>query len=501
MTKFYITTSIPYVNAKPHIGHALEVVQADVIARYKKIEGNSVYLTTGTDENSLKNVLASEKLGMRTSDFCAVNSSLFKELDDKAGLSYNVFVRTSVDKDHAKVAAILWNACSVNGDIYKKKYRGLYCIGCELFYTENELVDGLCPEHRTKPELVEEENYFFRLSKYQDRLIRLLESGEVKIIPETRLSEILNFVKSGLEDFSISRSVKRSHGWGIPVPEDDTQIMYVWFDALGSYLTGAGLPSDGQKFKKLWPADMHVIGKGIVRFHAVYWLAMLTSAKFALPKSIFVHGYVTVNGQKMSKSIGNVIDPVAMIDKYGADPIRYYLMKEISTFQDGDFSEKTLKEVINNELVGNVGNFVNRTLSFIHTKFGGKLDEQKLAEGALLMTDIHSLVDDAKRMLDRSQLNFALLKILEVSSKGNKYFQDNEPWKLVKEDERAAKEVLFVCANICRILGILSYPYMPSTSEKLLSYFKEKPSKFEAAKTLTKRFEIGSPKILFSKVE
>ena len=255
------------------------------------------------------------------------------------------------------------------------------------------------------------------------------------------------------------------------------------------------------RFKTLWPADMHVIGKGIVRFHAVYWPAMLKSAGLALPKSIFIHGYLTVEGQKMSKTIGNVIDPILMLEKYGADPIRYYLMKEISTFQDGDFSEKTLRDVINNELVGNLGNFVNRTLTFIHTKFGGKLEEQKLEEGRLLMEEVYKLVDDAEKMLDMGQLNFAILKILEISSMGNKYFQNNEPWKLIKEDERAAREVLFVCVNVCRVLGILLYPYMPSTSETLLTYFEEKPSGFQNAKKLIKRFEVSAPKLLFSKVE
>ncbi len=501
MPKFYITTSIPYVNARPHIGHALEFVQADVISRYRKIEGQEVFLTTGTDENSLKNVLAAEKIGMKTPEFCAENSEVFRDLMDKLSMSYDAFVRTSADPNHRKVAEFLWNSCNKSGDIYKKKYRGLYCVGCELFYTENELENGLCPEHKTKPELVEEENYFFRLSKYQDELVGLLESEEMRIIPDTRKSEVLNFIKSGLDDFSISRSIKRSHGWGIPVPDDPSQIIYVWFDALGSYLTGAGLLSDEGRFKKLWPADMHVIGKGIVRFHAVYWPAMLKSAGVALPKSIFIHGYLTVEGQKMSKTIGNVIDPISMLEKYGADPMRYYLMKEISTFQDGDFSEKTLRDVINNELVGNLGNFVNRTLTFIHSKFGGKLEEQELEEGRLFMDIVYGLVDEAREMLEKGQLNFAILKILEISSMGNKYFQDNEPWKLIKEDEGAAREVLFVCANVCRVLGILLYPYMPSTSATLLAYFEEKPSGFQNTKKLVKRFEVGAPKILFSKVE
>ncbi len=498
MQKFYITTAIPYVNAKPHIGHALEYVQADVIARYRKISGDGVYLATGTDENSLKNVLAAEKAGIKTSEFCAANSELFRTLMDRIGMSYDAFIKTSSDPDHRKVAEALWNACSKNGDIYKKKYSGLYCVGCELFYKEGELENGLCPEHHTKPEIVEEENYFFRLSRYGDRLLKELAGG-IAIIPDSRKLEITNFIKEGLEDFSVSRSEKRARGWGIPVPGDTSQVMYVWFDALGYYLTAAGFVSDAKRFERTWPPDMQAIGKGVVRFHAVYWPAMLMSAGIALPKSIFIHGYVTVDGQKMSKSLGNVVDPVAMLDKYGMDPVRYYLIRGVSTFQDGDFSERLLKDAINNELVGNLGNFVNRTLTFISSRLGGKLEEQEIDDGRLLLDEVYGAVEEIKRLLDQNQLNFAALKMMEISSMGNKYFQENEPWKLLKEDAGTAKEVIFVCANICRILGILAYPFMPETSQSILGYFGEKPGPFDGAKTLVKEFDIGSPKILFKK--
>lgn len=502
MPKFYITTSIPYVNARPHIGHALEFVQTDVIARHRKLMGDSVLVTTGTDENSLKSALAAEKLAKTAAELCADNSAAFKEFADIIGLEYGSFVRTSIDPNHRKVADFLWKACSDNQDVYKKRYGGLYCVGCELFYTENELEGGLCPEHKTKPEFVEEENYFFRLSKYQDRLLKLIESDQVRIIPDFRKTEVLNFIKSGLDDFSISRSINRSHGWGLRVPGDESQVMYVWFDALGTYLTGAGFVSDEGKFKKYWPADMHVIGKGILRFHAVYWLAMLMSAGIELPRSILVHGYVTVDGQKMSKSIGNVVDPIGLVSKYGADPVRYYLMKEISTFQDGDFSEAKLKDVINNELVGNVGNFVNRTFVFISSKLGGRIEEQELREGALLIKEVHALVDSAEKFLSEGQLNFAVLKMLEISSMGNRYFQENEPWKLIKEgDRKAAEEVLFVCANIARILGIVLYPYVPSASKRLLAQMGERPESFGEAKRIVKRFEIKETELLFSKVE
>ena len=503
MTKFYITTAIPYVNAKPHVGHAIEFVQADVMARYRKLRGYDVFMTTGTDENSLTNVLAAEKAGMGVEEFCAMNSGAFRKLADGIGLSYDSFVRTAVDRDHARVAALLWEKCSRNGDIYRKVYRGLYCVRCELYYTESELQGGLCPDHGIRPELVEEDNYFFRLSAYQDRLAGLIESGRLKVTPEAKRNEVLSFIKSGLEDFSVSRSVKRAHGWGIPVPGDSTQIMYVWFDALGTYLTGAGMPSDMDRFSRLWPADVHVIGKGILRFHAVYWPAMLISAGLELPSEIFVHGYVTVGGQKMSKSIGNVVDPEAMIGRYGADPLRYYLMKDISTFEDGDFSEKALKNAINSELVGNLGNFVNRTLSFIYDKLAGEVSGQELGSGRLVMDKVHSLSKETWALLDGGQLNAALLRIMEVSSIGNKYFQESEPWRLLKEgDGRAVNEILLVCANMCRTLAVLSWPYMPSASERLLSLLGQggMPAAGDAT-ALLHGLTVGKPSILFSKVE
>ncbi len=502
MTKFYITTAIPYVNARPHIGHAIEFVEADVIARYRKMRGDDVFLTTGTDENSLTNVLAAEKAGVDVGEFCALNSGAFRKLADSIGLSYDSFVRTAIDNDHAKVAALLWGRCSKSGDIYRKVYSGLYCVRCELYYTDNELVEGLCPEHRTKPELVEEDNYFFRLSAYQDRLLGLIESDRLKVVPESKKNEVISFVKAGLDDFSVSRSVDRAHGWGIAVPADSSQIMYVWFDALGTYLTGAGLPSDMERFRKLWPADMHVIGKGILRFHAVYWPAMLLSAGFELPKEVFVHGYVTADGQKMSKSIGNVVDPQVMLSRYGADALRYYLMKGISTFEDGDFSEKALRDAINNELVGNLGNFVNRTLSFIYDRLAGEVAGQELGEGKLVMEKVHALAREAAALLDEGQLNQALLRIMEISSVGNKYFQENEPWRLLKEgDSGAVNGILLVCANICRTLGILIWPYMPSASEKLLAYIGQERRELKYATELLHGFSVGKPVILFNKVE
>ena len=371
--KFYITTAIPYVNANPHLGHALEFVQTDVIARYQKLLGKDAFLTTGADENSLKNVQAAEEAGITTQELCNKNAEIFKELALKLGLSFNSFLRSSIKKDHWPGVHKLWELCKKSGDIYEKKYKGLYCVGCEAFYADNELVNGLCPEHKKKPEVVEEENYFFRLSKYQKRIEKLIETGELRIVPETRKNEVLSFVKRGLEDFSVSRSKERAKGWGVPVPDDDSQIIYVWFDALNIYQTAIGFGTNEKLYKKWWPADLHVIGKGIIRFHAVYWPAILLSAGLQLPKSILVHGYITIEGHKMSKSLGNIVNPSDLLKKYSADALRYFLIKEIHVANDGDFSEKALVSRINGELVGDLGNLIYRVLSLAE-KFKGKIE-------------------------------------------------------------------------------------------------------------------------------
>src|SRR3972149_298201 len=336
--RFYVTTAIPYVNAAPHIGFALEIVQADAIARYHRLIGDDTFFLTGTDENGLKNVQSAEKSGIPVQKFVGQNSQRFEDLRGALNLSFDDFIRTTEER-HILGAQKLWQACDP-GDIYKNKYRGLYCVGCEQFYTEKELVDGKCPEHGTVPETVEEENYFFKLSKYQNRLEKLIESNELGIVPESRRNEILSFIKGGLEDFSISRSKARAKGWGIPVPGDKNQVIYVWFDALSNYINALGYADDGEKFKKYWLENekrTHVIGKGIIRFHAVYWPAMLLSAGIPLPTEIFVHGYLTVDGQKISKSLDNAtasggapqaagaIDTLALADKNGTDHVPYFL--------------------------------------------------------------------------------------------------------------------------------------------------------------------------------
>lgn len=503
MEKFYLTTAIPYVNAAPHLGHVLEFIQTDVIARYQKSRGREVALVTGADENSLKNVHAAEKQGITVAELCARNSTVFREMANKVGLSFTTFRRTSDKETHWPGVQRLWNLCGKAGDIYSKKYRGLYCVGCEAFYEEDELTDGICPEHRTKPEVVEEENYFFRLSKYQDKLEKMIERDELKIVPETRKNEILSFIKGGLKDFSISRSVARAKGWGVPVPNDPKQIEYVWFDALGTYITGIGYGTDEKTFQRFWPADVHVIGKGILRFHAVYWPAMLLSAGLELPKMVFVHGYITVEGQKMSKSLGNIIDPFHIIQKYGVDPLRYCLLGEVPTFEDGDFSEKVLMETNNNELLANLGNLVNRTLVFVKNNFEGKVPGGALndADRAFIKGQ-EKLRQEITGDLEKVKLKDALNRIMTLSKNANRYFQDNKPWESVKTDKARAGAVIGVLVSQVKDLSILVEPYLPATAAAMAKQLNMEQAKWDDLGTpLPPGHGIGQPSPLFRKIE
>ena len=326
----YVTTAIPYVNATPHIGFALEVIQADTLARFYRASGNRVRLLAGTDENSIKNVHAAEIEGISVLQLVERNAASFRALQQHLHLSYDDFIRTSSDPRHRPGAERLWKACADSGDIYKKAYHGLYCQGCEQFYKLGELTDGRCPEHETALEIVEEENWFFRLSRYEDRLRELYNRDEIEILPETRRNEVLAWIERGLEDFSISRSATRARGWGIPVPGDQDQVMYVWFDALANYITALGYATNDDLFSEYWEGNTsreHIIGKGITRFHAVYWPAILKSAGQNLPTRILVHGYVTVDGRKISKSSGNAVDPVPLAAEFGTDALRYYLLR------------------------------------------------------------------------------------------------------------------------------------------------------------------------------
>lgn len=455
-SKFYITTAIPYVNGKPHIGHALEYFQADTIRNYHKLLGEDTLLLSGADENALKNVQAAEKEGIPIQDFLDKNSQIFKDAFEKLGVSLDVFERGSDRTSHFPGVQKLWELCTQNGDIYKKSYTGLYCIGCESFKTEKELVDGKCPEHLTIPEKIEEENYFFALSKYQDKLLKLIESNTLQIVPENKKNEIVSFIKQGLEDFSVSRSKERAQGVGVPVPGDDNQVMYVWFDALAIYITGVGYGTDEEKFKKYWPADVHIIGKDINRFHTVYWPAMLLSAGLEIPKTILIHGFIQSGGQKMSKSLGNVIDPFEISEKYGLEPFRYFLLSQIPTDDDGDFTEERFKEVYNADLANGIGNLAARV---------AKLCENNNLEAP---TPPNSFDPEMEDLLNEYKFSNALEHIWNEIREADKFVNETKPW------EQTGKELTQILTTLVEKIQHIAYnlqPFLPVTSEKILKQF------------------------------
>lgn len=460
MAKFYITTAIPYVNAKPHIGHALEFVQADVIARYHKLQNDDVLFLSGSDDNALKNVQAAEKENIPIQQFVDKNSKLFADLAQRLNVHFDIFQKGSDTKHHLS-SQRLWELCYKNGDIYKKEYTGLYCIGCELFYTESELdKNGECLEHPGKKlEEVSEENYFFKLSKYQAQLEKLITSGELGIVPSYRKNEMFEFLKRGLLDISISRSNERAKNWGVDVPNDPTQKIYVWFDALNIYQSGIGFGTDEEKYSKWWPADLHVIGKGIFRFHAIYWPAFLLSAGLKLPKKIFVHEYITVNGQKMSKTIGNVIDPIPLIEKYGADALRYYLLAKISPFSDGDFTESKLKETYNSDLANGLGNLAARLAGLAkNLKLETQSNNSELKIGRKV-----------QKHIENYQFHLALEEIWDQIRKINVLINTVEVWKLSDQDRKTVLESL---VKPVRQIAVNLKPFLPQTADKIEKQFK-----------------------------
>ena len=456
MNKFYITNAIPYVNAPPHVGHALEFVQSDTIARYHRLRGEDVLLLCGGDENALKNVQAAEETGVPVQEFVDQNSLLFQKLAERLNVKFNVFQKGSSEQ-HYKSSQKLWELCKSAGDIYKKEYRGLYCVGCEQFYESEELnKNGECFEHPgRKLGKVAEENYFFKLSKYQNQLERVLEKDELKIIPEFRKTEILNFLKQGLKDISISRSNERAKNWGVPIPGDDSQRMYVWFDALNIYRSGI----ENRKDSAWWPADLHVIGKGIVRFHAIYWPAFLISAGLSLPKSLFVHGYLTVDGQKMSKTVGNVVDPSELIDKYGADALRYYFLSQIPPTSDGDFSESRFREVYNADLANGIGNLVARVAALCEKSNTNMPSTYKV------------WCADVDKAFEEYKFNEGLQGIWKLISEADQKINIVEPWKI------SGEELSKVLKDLAKRVQEIAYnlrPFLPETSDKILKQFSGK---------------------------
>jgi methionyl-tRNA synthetase len=461
---YHITTAIPYINGQPHIGHVLEWYQADVIARYQKLLGKDVSFVSGSDENSLKNVQAAEKAGIDTQEWLDSYAKIFEDAYQFFGIELTNFRRGSDQEKHWPGVQELWKKCLASGDIYKKQYKGLYCVGCESFYTEDDLVDGNCPEHFKPPEVVEEENYFFKLSKYQNKIQKLIESNTLKIVSDQFKNEMLGFIKAGLEDFSVSRSVDRARGIGVPVPDDDSQVMYVWFDALAIYMTGIGYGYDQELWKKYWPADLHVIGKGINRFHSVYWIGMLLSAEIPTPKAISVHGYITADGKKMGKSLGNVIDPFELVEKYGLEPVRYFLLKHIPTHSDGDFSYTQFEETYTADLANGLGNLCSRV---------AKMCEQSNFENKFAQQDNQIKTFNPKYadlLSDQFELTEAILWTMNHVSDEDKYLADQKPW--TKSGAEQAKILEHAVQHIL-ITAFHLRPFLPETADKILTHFTQ----------------------------
>ena len=468
-SRFYITTAISYPNGAPHIGHAYEIIATDVIARFKRLDGHDVYFLTGTDEHGLKMLQTARQEGLSTPDFAKRNSARFAEMAVALNCSNNDFIRTTEERHHRASQAI-WKRMADAGDIYKDRYAGWYSVRDEAYYDEGETTvrDGVRYGLQGTPvEWVEEESYFFRLSAYQDRLLALYEANPEFIGPRERRNEVVSFVKSGLSDLSISRT---TFDWGVKVPDDPEHVMYVWVDALTNYITAVGFPDEAAPLWRFWPADLHVIGKDIVRFHTVYWPAFLMSAKIALPKRVFAHGFLFNRGEKMSKSLGNVVDPFTLTAHYGVDQVRYFFMREVSFGQDGTYSHEAIVNRINSDLANDVGNLAQRSLSMI-----GRYGDGVVPKPGTFGSEDNTMLAAADRLLERCRaemsqqaIHLVLTAIWQVIADANRYFASQEPWALRKSDPQRMATVLYVAAEVVRQVAILLQPVMPVSAARML---------------------------------
>ncbi len=466
MDKFYITTSIVYTNGPPHVGFAIELVQADVIARFNRKKGKQVFFLTGTDEHGLKIEKKAKEEGESPQKFVDGITSEYKELLKSLNISNNSFIRTTDQKRHWPSVRKIWEKLKDNGDIYKKEYRGFYCTGCEAFLRKKDLENDKCLYHDCVPEEIKEENYFFRLSRYQEKIKEAITTEKVRIIPQERKRETLSFIEEGLEDISISRS-KETLQWGIPVPGDESQVLYVWLDALSNYISALNYAEEGEDFKKFWPADVHCVGKDILRFHSVMWIGMLLSAELSLPKNILVHGFIGVEGKRMSKSLGNVVDPFDLVSRYGGDSFRYFFLREIPTTKDGDFSEKRIKERYNTDLADGLGNLTSRTIALAERK---KISFEPSAVSHDVIKKIEESKKESTAFLEEFKFNEALNSIWNLIHFTDRYVEEKKPWESNEDSIQVIQNLLFVLSSLSEML----YPFMPETSEKIKKQIKER---------------------------
>ena len=505
---FYITTPIYYPSAKPHMGHAYSSIIADFFARFKKIDGFNVCFLTGTDEHGLKIQRAAEKKGMDTLNFCDEISKTFRDLSKTLNLTNTDFIRTTESR-HKKAVQNLWGELKKNGDIYLSKYSGWYSVSDEAFYSDNEIEEvnerKIAISSKSAVEWVDEESYFFKLSKWEKPLLDYYKENPTFISPQSRKNEVISFVKSGLKDLSVSR---KSFSWGIPVPNNSEHVIYVWLDALTNYISALNYPdTHDEKFKKFWPASLHLIGKDILRFHAIYWPAFLLAAKLPLPKKIYGHGWILSGDEKMSKSKGNILDPIEIIERYGLDPLRYYLIKEVSFGNDGNISQERLEDCINSDLANNFGNLCQRVTAFTVKNCKGKIPNKvKFENDDLKILDkFKHNIDLIRDKIDNQDVNFYINFIINTLFETNKYFNDQEPWKK-KDDIPRLNTIVYTALEIIRKISYMLYPIIPQSSLKALKIFSitEKEIDFSSIENhdfLKGDYTINKIDILFKKIE
>ncbi len=478
--RYFITTAIDYPNASPHIGHSLEKVAADVIARYHRLQGHDTLFSMGLDENSQHVVKAAEAHNVDIHTWIDLMDEAFRLAWSKLEVSYDAWIRTTVEQ-HFRASQELFRRAQERGDIYKSIYSGWHCPNCNTFYTDEELVNGRCPDHPSiAPEWLEEENYFFALSKYSDRLLKHIQEHPNFIVPTVRQAEVVGMSRQGLRDFSVSRVVNPARqAWGVPVPGDPGHVLYVWFDALTNYVTVAGFPDDKMRFAHYWPADAHVIGKDITRFHCLYWPAMLMSAGLALPRQVAVHGFITLEGQRISKTTGNIIEPVELVDEFGADAVRYYLLRNLSFASDGDFSRAGLIRQYNDELANDLGNLLNRVVTMTKRYRGGTIPEP--GPTGAFEEDLQRIAIEARAgaeaALEAWEIGHALNIIWGLVRRANRYIEQSEPWKLARQSDKQEQldTVLYSAAEAVRLLAIYLAPFIPSASNRILSQLGLEP--------------------------